>query len=358
MSISRLAKQKQKVIRQMQKSKFMHLFYINLTKAIILALKIIKYILMEDFMGILEAVIQGIVQGLTEFLPISSSGHLVLFQHIFGITGENNLFFDVMLHLGTLIAVLAVYYKLVIRLIKSFFLMVADIFKGRFKYKDLDHDKRLVIMLIIGLVPLFLLFLPIPGTDLNIKDIAQLFANEGNILVVGLSLILTSVLLTIGIRASESNSVSTRKHKVRGKREFNPVDSILVGLMQCVAAIFPGLSRSGSTLSVGLMRGINRQTALDYSFVLGIPSILAAAVIEFKDAFESNSLDIEVLPVAVGVIVSAVVGFLAIKLFKWLLATDKMSIFVYYTFIVGIATVVVYMIEKMNGVNLFTKIAL
>ena len=278
-------------------------------------------------MGILEAIIQGVVQGLTEFLPISSSGHLVLFQHILGIKGENNLFFDVMLHLGTLIAVLAVYYKL-------------------------------VIMLIIGLLPLFLLFIPIPGTDLNIKDIAQLFANEGNILVVGLSLILTSILLTIGLRVSSNTSIALGKHTVKGKNEFNPVDSILVGLMQCVAAIFPGLSRSGSTLSVGLMRGINKQTALDYSFVLGIPSILAAALLEFKEAFENNSLNIEVLPVVVGMIVSAVVGFLAIKLFKWLLATDKMNIFVFYTLIMGVATIIVYMIEKANGVNLFTGIAI
>lgn len=309
-------------------------------------------------MGILEAIIQGVVQGLTEFLPISSSGHLVLFQHILGIKGENNLFFDVMLHLGTLIAVLAVYYKLVIRLIKAFFLMIGDIFKGEFTYKNLDHDKKLVIMLIIGLLPLFLLFIPIPGTDLNIKDIAQLFANEGNILVVGLSLILTSILLTIGLRVSSNTSIALGKHTVKGKNEFNPVDSILVGLMQCVAAIFPGLSRSGSTLSVGLMRGINKQTALDYSFVLGIPSILAAALLEFKEAFENNSLNVEVFPVVVGMIVSAVVGFLAIKLFKWLLATDKMSIFVFYTLIMGVATIIVYMIEKANGVNLFTGIAI
>lgn len=309
-------------------------------------------------MGVLEAIIQGIIQGITEFLPVSSSGHLVLLQHILGVTSENNLFFDVMLHLGTLIAVLAVYYKLVIRLIKSFFLMIGDIFQGKFKYRDLDHDKKLVIMLIIGLIPLFLLFMPIPGTDLNIKDIAQLFANEGNILVVGLSLILTSVLLTVGIRVSGKDPEIMGKHGINNRKEFNPVDSILVGLMQCVAAIFPGLSRSGSTLSVGLMRGINKQAALDYSFVLGIPSILAAALIEFKEMFESNSLNVEILPVIVGMVVSAIIGFLAIKLFKWLLATDKMSIFVWYTFIVGIATIVVYIIERINGVNIFTGIAM
>ena len=313
-------------------------------------------------MGIFEAIIQGIVQGLTEFLPVSSSGHLALSQHVLGVHG-NNLFFDVMLHLGTLIAVLAVYFKLVIRLFSAFFSMIGDIFTGKFKWSELDHDKRLVIMLVIGLLPLFLLFIPIPGTGMNLKDIAENWANSGNILIVGISLLVTSGLLTLGVSANERTAkrhLEKRNGKSGpvGRREFNPVDSICVGLVQCAAAIFPGLSRSGSTLSIGLLRGINKQTALDYSFILGIPSILAAAVLEFKDAIEMNSIDVEVLPVVIGMIVSAVVGFLAIKLFKWLLATDKMSVFIWYTLILGIATVVIYFVEHSKGINLFTGMPL
>lgn len=311
-------------------------------------------------MSIFEAIIQGIVQGLTEFLPVSSSGHLVLSQHVLGVKG-NNLFFDVMLHLGTLIAVLAVYYKLVIKLLFAFFSIIRDIFKGNFKWKNLNHDKRLVIMLIIGLLPLFLLFLHIPGTDLSFKDLSEEFANSGNLIIVGLSLIATSILLTLGIFANKKIVINL-KHKKNhmpkdpGRKYFNIIDSILVGTMQCLAAIFPGLSRSGSTLSVGLLRGISKQTALDYSFVLGIPSILAAALVEFKEVAKTGDFNMGIAPVIVGVIVSAIVGFLAIKLFKWLLATDKTWIFIVYTAICGILTIIIHFIEKINNVNIFTNL--
>lgn len=302
-------------------------------------------------MSIFEAIVQGIVQGLTEFLPISSSGHLALSQHILGVRG-NNLFFNVMLHLGTLVAVLAIYYKLVIRLIVAFFSMVGDLFKGRFKWRDLDHDKKLVLMLIIGLLPLFFLFLPIPGTIFNLKDVAESLANSGNMLVVGFSLLATSLLLIIGVNINK-NQTEHKSEKMNTKTEFNIVDSLCVGFTQLVAAIFPGLSRSGSTLSVGLMRGIDKQTAFDYSFILAIPSILAAAILEIKDV-EIGEIQNNLFPVIIGMIVAAIVGFLSIKLFKWLLATNKISIFIWYTLILGIVTIIIYFIEMKQGVNLFT----
>ena len=121
-------------------------------------------------MTILEAVIQGVIQGATEFLPVSSSGHLSISQHIFGIELPGILF-DIMLHLGTLVAVVFVYRGLIWRLIKEFFSLLGDVFRGRFKWADMSPDRRLIFMLIIGLLPLFLLFLPIPGTDMKIKDL-------------------------------------------------------------------------------------------------------------------------------------------------------------------------------------------
>ena len=313
-------------------------------------------------MGIFDAVIQGIVQGLTEFLPVSSSGHLLLSQHILGVQ-ENNLFFDVMLHLGTLLAVLAFYYKLVFRLIGAFFGLIKDVFTGKFTFKNLKDEKRMVIMLIVGLLPLFLLFLPVPGMGMNIKDFAESLSNNGSIIIVGISLLVTSLLLYVGTSRAEKNKgryIHLKGNEGgKGRKFFNFMDAILVGLTQCAAAVFPGLSRSGSTLSVGLMRGINRQTALDYSFVLGIPSIIAAAALELKEAYESPvGLSVEILPVAVGIIVSAVVGFMAIKLFKWLLATDKMSIFIVYTLVVGALTLAVGIFEMINGINVFTGVPL
>jgi len=125
--------------------------------------------------------------------------------------------------------------------------------------------------------------------------------------------------------------------------------------MQFVAAIFPGISRSGSTLAVGEMRGINKQKALDYTFVLGVPSILAAALLEGVDAIKSpEGISIDPVVIIVGMVVSAIVGYFAILIFKWFLKTDKMIIFVVYTALVGIVFLVISCIEMNTGANVFT----
>ncbi|HIR03901.1 MAG: undecaprenyl-diphosphate phosphatase [Acutalibacteraceae bacterium] len=312
-------------------------------------------------MNIFDAIIQGIVQGLTEFLPVSSSGHLAISQHILGVT-EDNLFFNVMLHVGTLVAVCAVYYKLIIRLFKALGGMVADICRGKFKWSEMDEDRNLIIMLVIGLLPLFLLFVPLPFSGgLAAKDLAEIWSgNTGYFIIVGISLIFTCILLTIGIFM---NRYTTRKYAEKGivkkngagRVRYNILDALCVGIAQFFAAIFPGLSRSGSTLAVGQLRGINKQAALDYTFILAIPSILAAALMETIDAVQTDALqNIEILPIIVGVITSAVVGFFAILLFKWMLAKDRMYIFVIYTAVVGVAVIVVSLIEMHSGTNLFT----
>lgn len=311
-------------------------------------------------MSIIDAIIQGIVQGLTEFLPVSSSGHLAITQHILGTSGEGNLFFNVMLHVGTLVAVIAFYYKLIWSLLKEFFVMLKDIFTGKFKWSEMNYERNLIVMLIIGLVPLFLMFLPIPGTDLKIKDLADILSASPVLIVTAISLLLTSVLLTIGIVCNRRNSSKLRhlkgtKTDSSGKESYNVLDAVLVGLMQVAAAILPGLSRSGSTLSVGEMRGINKQKALDYTFVLGVPSIIAAALLEGVDALKSpEGINFEPLVIIVGMVVSAIVGYLAIVIFKWFLKSDKMWIFVAYTAIVGIAFIIISIIEMNTGVNLFT----
>ena len=313
-------------------------------------------------MSILDAIIQGIVQGLTEFLPVSSSGHLSITQHILGTSGDGNLFFNVMLHVGTLVAVIAFYYKLIWSLIKEFFSMIKDIFTGKFKWSQMNYERNLIMMLIIGLIPLFLLFIPIPGTDMKIKDLADVLSASPILLVTAISLLVTSALLTIGIICNRRNSTKGGKHlkgagktSSNGRESYTILDAVCVGLMQVAAAVFPGLSRSGSTLAVGEMRGINKQKALDYTFVLGVPSIIAAALLEGIDAVKSpEGINVEVGAIIAGVIASAVVGYLAIVIFKWFLKSDKMSIFVIYTAIVGIAFIVISIIEMNTGVNLFT----
>ena len=312
-------------------------------------------------MNIFEAIVLGAVQGLTEFLPVSSSGHLAIFQHFFGLN-DNNLFFNVMLHVGTLTAVCAVYWRLFLRLIKSFFRILKKIFTRKFKWGEMDADENLVMMLIIGLLPLFLLFLPIGG-GMKIKDLADKWNSDGYLIITSISLLVTSFLLVIGINANRKTTILDKSHgKLRadgaGRRKLNPVDAVFIGLFQAVAAIFPGISRSGSTLTAGELRKINKQRALDYSFVLGTPAIIAAALLEGKDALfpaDGSAVSIEFFPTLIGIITSAIVGFLAIRLFKWLLSTNRMYYFVLYTAGAGIICLVISIIELISGVNLFTQ---
>lgn len=312
-------------------------------------------------MNIFEAIVLGAVQGLTEFLPVSSSGHLAIFQHFFGLN-DNNLFFNVMLHVGTLTAVCAVYWRLFLRLIKSFFMILKKIFTGKFKWSEMDADENLVMMIIIGLLPLFLLFLPIGG-GMKIKDLADKWNSDGYLIITSISLLVTSFLLVIGINANRKTTILYKSHgKLRadgaGRRKLNPVDAVFIGLFQAVAAIFPGISRSGSTLTAGELRKINKQRALDYSFVLGTPAIITAALLEGKDALfpaDGSAVSIEFLPTLIGIITSAIVGFLAIRLFKWLLSTNRMYYFVLYTAGAGIICLVISIIELISGVNLFTQ---
>lgn len=312
-------------------------------------------------MNIFEAIVLGAVQGLTEFLPVSSSGHLAIFQHFFGLN-DNNLFFNVMLHVGTLTAVCAVYWRLFLRLIKSFFRILKKIFTRKFKWSEMDADENLVMMIIIGLLPLFLLFLPIGG-GMKIKDLADKWNSDGYLIITSISLLVTSFLLVIGINANRKTTILYKSHgKLRadgaGRRKLNPVDAVFIGLFQAVAAIFPGISRSGSTLTAGELRKINKQRALDYSFVLGTPAIIAAALLEGKDALfpaDGSTVSIEFFPTLIGIITSAIVGFLAIRLFKWLLSTNRMYYFVLYTAGAGIICLVISIIELISGVNLFTQ---
>ncbi|MBQ7965079.1 MAG: undecaprenyl-diphosphate phosphatase [Ruminococcus sp.] len=310
-------------------------------------------------MSIFEAIIQGIVQGLTEFLPVSSSGHLAITQHILGVT-ENNLFFNVMLHIGTLVAVVAFYYKLIWRLIKELFAIIKEVFTGKFTFKNMNHDRSMIFMLIIALLPLFLLFMPIPFTGMNVKDFADVISGgEEYFIIVGISLLATSILLTLGnifnnrlIDKAKKNGTLTENGA--GKQSLTVVDAIVVGLTQCCAAVFPGLSRSGSTLAAGQMRGVNRQTALDFTFIMAIPSILAAAVLELSDALSvEGGIGISIGAIIAGMIAAAIVGYLSIVLFKWLLKTNKMYIFIIYTAIVGLAVIVISFIEMNIGHNIF-----
>ncbi|MBQ0013941.1 MAG: undecaprenyl-diphosphate phosphatase [Clostridia bacterium] len=284
-------------------------------------------------MEYLQAIILGAVQGLTEFLPISSSGHLTIFQHLLNINGEGSLALEVFLHIGTLIAVIAVYYKTFLDMIKEMGRFIRDLFTGKLKGQKPTEDRHMLYMFVITCLPLLVIICPI-GNDMKVKDVAEaLAASNASLLIVGIALLITSVLLFYG------TYVSRHRDNIRDRVETK--DAIVIGLTQLVSAMLPGLSRSGSTISAGMISGVEKNYMVRYSFVLGTPAVIAATLLEFKGLLdEGTELAIGTGPIIVGIIVAAIVGVLSIKLLERLVKTDKFIVFGYYCAIVGaIATV-------------------
>lgn len=284
-------------------------------------------------MDIISVVIQGIIQGLTEFLPISSSGHLSVAQHFMNV-GEESLLISIVLHLGTLLAVFIAFRKRIIGIIKEFFLAIGDIFTGKFKWSKMNDDRRMMVMIIIAtliLVPVYFF-----------KDFFTSMEGDGDIIFEGCAFLFTALLLIL--------SDACVKGLKTGK-DIKLKDAIIIGLFQCVA-LFPGVSRSGSTTTAGLFCGLTRETAVSFSFILGIPAILGGSLLEIKEVIETGA-EIEILPLVIGFAVAAVVGLLAIKLVKVIINHDKFKIFGIYALILGILCIGVGIYENVTGSPLF-----
>ena len=279
-------------------------------------------------MSIIKAIILGAVQGITEFLPISSSGHLSLFQHFLGVGGEGSLLFSVLLHLGTLIAVFIVFYKTIFELVVDAFSLIKDIFSGNFKYKKLHGNKKMLVMFVFSCFPLLLLLIPV-GNDMKLMDYLGQFSEDNSILLEGFCFIFTGILLLTSTFVSKRNKL---------EKDINFFEAIAIGFAQVVAAGFPGISRSGSTISTGMICGVSKSKMVEYSFILGIPAIVVANAVELKDAIEMNS-EIEILPTIIGVIIAAVVGVACIKLLQWILKKDMWKYFGIYCLVIGITSV-------------------
>ncbi|MBC8570960.1 undecaprenyl-diphosphate phosphatase [Zongyangia hominis] len=285
-------------------------------------------------MSILNAIFQAIVQGLTEFLPVSSSGHLSLVQHFTGVSGETGIFFSIMLHLGTLIAVFVAFWPTIKRLIVEFFLMIGDIFRGRFRLKEANPYRRMILLLIVSLVPLIPFYF--------LSDFYKGLASDKSILAEGICFLITAALLFIADRRMDGRKTA---------KNMRFADAVAIGIAQGIAPL-PGVSRSGSTISVGLMCGLKKEYAVKFSFIMGIPAVLAANLVELKDAMEVGTQGVGAAALIVGVLVSAVVGFLAIKMVQWLLKENKFKIFAYYTLILGILVITIAIIELLMGQNI------
>ncbi len=273
-------------------------------------------------MTLIKAIIFGIIQGLTEFLPVSSSGHLALSQNILGLENPDELVaFNVLLHLGTFIAVLAVYWKDVFPLIPAFFTMIGKVFKGKLKMSEYTYNERFIILLIVATLPL------IPASfleDLTAPISAYLFA-------VGIVLIINGGVLLLSDKLSRGNMTIS---------EATPKKALFIGLFQALAALFPGLSRSGSTITGGLLSGFDRQSAVKFSFIMSLPAIAGACVLKLPELFESASGTEELLIYAAGALSAAVVGFLAIKLLSYISKKSNFRGFAFYCIAAGLVAVV------------------
>ncbi|MDR0943481.1 MAG: undecaprenyl-diphosphate phosphatase [Ruminococcus sp.] len=285
-------------------------------------------------MTIFEGILQGILQGITEFLPVSSSGHLSLFQHFFGLSGESSVLMTIVLHLGTLVAVFIAFWDKIKELIVEAFRMIGDIFTGKFRWKTMNPNRRMIVMIIISILPLFIFYI--------FRDIFATLASDEDIIVEGVCFLYTSVLLFMSIHYS--------KHNTKLAGETTVSSALFIGFFQGVA-LLPGVSRSGSTIAAAMLTGMKRDEAVNYSFILGIPVILAGAVTEIGGASQSG-VEVDILPLAVGAIVAAVVGYLSIKLIKYLVVSDKFKIFAYYTGILGIVVIGLGVAERLKIINI------
>ncbi len=269
------------------------------------------------------AVLLGFVQGVAEFLPISSSGHLTLLQHFSQMEEVDNLY-NILLHFATLIAVCVVYRKDIAEMILEFFRGASALCtrRGARETARPPEARRLVLMVIVGTLPL-LVVLPIE---------AQVESLGNSPAAVALMLLVTGCVLFLSDRLARG---------VKTARTATVKDALLVGVAQGVATI-PGLSRSGTTISAGMMLGFDRKFAVRYSFLLSLPAVLGATLLQVVKVFTGEvEVDLDRLPMyLVGMVVAGVVGYFAIQLVKMLADKGKFGKFAYYCWIVGAVALV------------------
>lgn len=288
-------------------------------------------------MDIITVIIQAVVQGLTEFLPVSSSGHLSVVQHVTGVSGESALMLSLVLHLGTLAAVFIAFWGTIWDMIKEFFFTIGDIFTGKFSWKNMNGNRRMMFMVIIAtviLVPFYLVEGFFTGRQ-----------GDGDIVFEGAAFLYTSLILFLSDRFG---------HGKRTAEQMTVRDAVTVGLFQ-VVALFPGVSRSGSTTAGGLLSGLEKETAVTFAFILGIPAILGGSVLELGDALKSD-MQLDFAALGIGFVIAAVVGILSIKLVSWLVKKDRFKIFGIYTAVLGVACIAAGLWEHLTGNTLYSLI--
>ncbi|MGD8990217.1 MAG: undecaprenyl-diphosphatase UppP [Desulfobacterales bacterium] len=273
-------------------------------------------------MSALEAIILGIIQGLTEFLPVSSSGHLVLMQQFLGLK-EAELLFDVCVHLGTLAAVITVFNSDIKNIVTALLRLFAAARKKDCALSAIESDPELkmALLVVIGTIPTAILGLAFSG----IAD--RLFSS---VLIVGLMLMVTGTLLWL-------TRWTIKPARLSGVVRLNLKNAFLIGLVQGLA-IIPGISRSGSTISIGLMLGIERELAARYSFLLSIPAIVGAGILGLRNGFSETDFSVKIL--LVGAVTAAIVGYLALRALLQIVRKGNLHMFAPYCWLMGLIALV------------------
>ena len=280
-------------------------------------------------MTLLNALILGIIQGVAEFLPISSSGHLSIAQNLLGlgVEGTDDVFFDVLLHLGTLGAVFVAYWTDIREMVLEFFRMISDLAKGRSAGK-IPSARRLILLIVAGTLPLFLI--------LPIKEAVEgLYSNT---FFVGGALLVTGLLLYFCDRLRKGR---------KNERTATIADVLIVGAGQAIATC-PGISRSGMTISMGCIRGFERRFAVRFAFLLSIPAVLGANILQIKDVAAAG-IDVKLLPAYIlGVAAAALSGYLSIRLVRMVADKGRFGAFAYYCWIAGALTIVLSLLKALE----------
>lgn len=283
-------------------------------------------------MTILNALLLGIIQGVAEFLPISSSGHLSIAQNLLGLgmEGADDVFFDVLLHLGTLAAVFVAYWPDIKEMVLEFFRMIGDLTGRSTPPQHVPSARRMILLIVAGTLPLFLV-LPVKGL------VESLYSNT---FFVGGALLITGLLLYFCDRIQKGR---------KNERTATLTDVLLVGAGQALATC-PGISRSGMTICMGCFRGFERRFAVRFAFLLSIPAVLGANILQIKDVVEAGGIDPKLIPSYIlGVAVAAVSGYLSIRLVRMVADKGKFGAFAYYCWAAGAITVILSLLKVLSA---------
>ena len=295
-------------------------------------------------MTLLQAIFMGVIQGLTEFLPVSSSGHLALFKILFGVETDTGMLFDVLLHVGTLIAICTVYYRDIAKMIVEGLCIIRDAFCnigiffqniGTFvKHKggqEMDSGHRSYRRIVNSSYRKFVMLIIVSTIPTGIIGYVgkNAVANASEILIVpGICLIITAILLFVADLLKSGEKLP---------KDVTDTNAFLIGIAQGVATL-PGLSRSGTTITACLLSGFNRKFAVKYSFIMSIPAILGAMVLELKD-FSAAVAGTEIVYYIVGMVIAAVIGYICIKVMLFVVGRKRFRGFAIYCLIVGIISI-------------------